>query len=62
MCHAMAEDYLLEQTAPGKTRFTHTIALEPRFIAEVGGPFTHMFFESLLKSSGKALHSYVLQA
>ncbi len=62
MAHAMAENYLLEETAPGKTRFTHIIALDPRFLVEVGGPFTHLFFESQLKGSGKSLQSYVLQA
>jgi uncharacterized protein YndB with AHSA1/START domain len=61
MAHAMAEDYLLEETAPGKTRFTHTMAVDPRFLVEAGGPFAHMYFELMLKSAGKGLQKYVLQ-
>jgi len=60
--HAMAEDYLLEEIAPAKTRFTHTMALEPRFVAELAGPFSKMYLESILKKGGEGLQSYVLQA
>jgi len=61
LAHALAEDYLLEETAPGKTRFTYTVALDPRFLVEAGGPFSHMFFESMFKSACEGLQSYVLQ-
>jgi len=62
MVHALAEDYLLEEIAPGKTRFTYTVAMDPRFLVEVGGPFSHMFFESMFKSACKGLQRYVLEA
>jgi uncharacterized protein YndB with AHSA1/START domain len=61
LAHAMAEDYLLDEIAPGKTRFTHTMALEPRFVVELGGPFSKMYFESMLKKGGEGLQSYVQQ-
>jgi hypothetical protein len=54
LAHAMAEDYLLEEIAPGKTRFTHTMALEPRFVVELGGPFSKMYFESMLEKGARA--------
>jgi len=57
--HALAEDYLLEEVVPGKTRFTYSVALEPRRMVTLGGPLSRMYFESMFKSACKNLQSYV---
>ena len=62
MAHALAEDYLLEECAPGKTRFTYSVALEPRPLVAIGGPISRMYFGSMFKSACKGLQSYVLKA
>jgi hypothetical protein len=62
LAHALAEDYLLEEFAPGKTRFTYSVALEPRPLVAMGGPFSRMYFGSMFKSACKNLQSYVLKA
>jgi hypothetical protein len=62
MAHALAEDYLLEELAPGKTRFTYSVALEPRLLVAMGGPISRMYFGSMFKSACKNLQSYVLKA
>jgi hypothetical protein len=59
LAHALAEDYLLEEVAPGKTRFTYSVALEPRRMVTLGGPLSRMYFESMFKSACKNLQSYV---
>ena len=59
LAHALAEDYLLEQTAPGKTRFTYRVALDPRLPVAAGGPLSHMYFDSMFKSACEHLQSYV---
>jgi hypothetical protein len=62
MAHALAEDYLLEEFTPGKTRFTYSVALEPRLLVAMGGPISRMYFGSMFKSACKNLQSYVLKA
>jgi hypothetical protein len=59
LAHAMAEDYLLEEIAPGKTRFTYRVALEPHLAVALGGPFSRMYFESMFKSACEGLRSHV---
>ena len=61
LAHALAEDYLLEDLAPGKTRFTYSVAMEPRFMVTMGGPISRMYFGSMFKSACKNLKSYVLK-
>ena len=51
LAHALAEDYLLEELAPGKTRFTYSVALEPRLMVAMGGPVSRMYFGSMFKSA-----------
>src|SRR5215471_2158479 len=60
--HALAEDYLLEELAPGKTRFTCSVAIEPRVAFRTGGPIARTLFDSTLKNACKGLQSYVLNA
>ena len=62
LAHAFAEDYLLEELAPGKTRFTYQVAIEPRLPVAMGGPISRMYFGSTFKSACETLPSYVRKA
>jgi len=59
LAHALAEDYLLEPTAPGKTRFTYRVAIEPRLPVAAGGPLSRLYFDSMFKSACEQLQIYV---
>jgi hypothetical protein len=60
--HALAEDYLLEELAPGHTRFTYSVAIEPRLALRMGGPIARKYFDSTFANACKGLQSYVLKA
>jgi hypothetical protein len=62
LAHALAEDYLLEEFAPGETRFTYSVAIEPRLALSMGGPIARMYFGSMFRNACKGLQSYVLKA
>ena len=62
VAHAFAEDYLLEELAPKKTRFTFTVALEPSLAVKLGGPMGRAFFNSTVKGACEGLQSYLLKA
>ena len=61
LAHALAEDYLLEEIAPGKTRFTYSVGLEPRLLVAIGGPISRMYFGSMFKNACESLQGYVLK-
>jgi|SRR5262249_17700462 len=60
--HAFAEDYLLEEVASGETRFTYSVAAEPRLTLRMGGPIAQTYFGSMFKNGCKGLQSYILKA
>jgi hypothetical protein len=60
--HALAEDYLLEEVAPSKTRFTYSMAIEPRLALRMGGPIARTYFGSMVRNACKGLQSYILKA
>jgi len=62
LAHALAEDYLLDEVAAGKTRFTYNVAIEPRLALRLGGPITQTYFGSMFWNGCKGLQSYVLKA
>jgi hypothetical protein len=62
LVHALAEDYLLEELAPGHTRFTYSVAIEPRRALSMAGPIARTRIDSLLRNACKGLQSYVLKA
>jgi carbon monoxide dehydrogenase subunit G len=62
LAHAFAEDYLLEAVAPNKTRFTYSVAIEPRLALSIVGPIAKTYFGSMFRSACKGLQSYVLKA
>lgn len=62
MAHAFAEDYLLEEIAPGRTRFTYKVGIEPRLLVALGGPLARMYFGSMFKSGCANLQRYVRKA
>jgi hypothetical protein len=59
LAHALAEDYLLEDVAPGKTRFTYSVAIEPRLTLSMGGPLARTYFGSMFKDACRGLQAYV---
>ena len=61
LAHALAEDYLLDEVAAGKTRFTYRVAIEPRLALRLGGPITQTYFGSMFRNGCKGLQSYVLK-
>src|SRR5262249_43542464 len=62
LVHALAEDYLLEELTPGKTRFTYTMAIEPRLALRIGGPVARRHFDSMVANACTGLQSYILKA
>jgi uncharacterized protein YndB with AHSA1/START domain len=62
LAHALAEDYLLEEIEPGKTRFTYIVAMEPRLLVRMGGPLSRAYFGSMLRNACKGLQRYVAKA
>ena len=62
LTHALAEDYLLEEVAPSKTRFTYSVAIEPRLALRMGGPIARTYFGSMFRNACEGLQSYVLKA
>jgi hypothetical protein len=62
LVHALAEDYLLQELAPGKTRFTYSVAMEPRAVLRMGGLLARAFFDSTFRNACKGLQSYALNA
>ena len=62
LAHALAEDYLLEETAPGKTRFTYTVAMEPRLLVRMAGPVSRAYFGSMFRNACQGLQRYVTDA
>jgi uncharacterized protein YndB with AHSA1/START domain len=62
LVHALAEDYLLEEHAPGKTRFTYSVAIEPRLALRIGGPVAQRYFNAMFANACTGLQSYVLKA
>jgi len=62
LVHALAEDYLIDELAPGKTWFTYSVAIEPRPSLRMGGPVARKYFGSMFAGGCKGLQSYVLNA
>ena len=59
LAYALAEDYLLEEMAPGKTRVTYRVGIEPRMPVAAGGPVWRVYFDSMFKSACEHLQTYV---
>ena len=62
LAHAFAEDYRLDEVAGGETRFTYSVAIEPRLALSVGGPIARTYFGSMVRNACKGLQDYVLKA
>jgi hypothetical protein len=59
LTHAMAEDYLLEELGTATTRFTYSVAMEPRIAVAMGGPVARAYFGSMFKGACEGLKRYV---
>ena len=62
LVHALAEDYQLEERAPGATRFTYNVAIEPRLALRIGCPIARTRLDSVFKNACKGLQSYIMKA
>jgi hypothetical protein len=62
LAHALAENYLLEEVAPSKTRFTYSVAIEPRLALRMSGAIARTYFGSMFRNACGGLQSYVLKA
>ena len=61
LVHALAEDYLLEEISANRTRFTYTVAMEPRIAVRLGGPLARAYFGSMFRKASAGLARYVVQ-
>lgn len=59
LVHALAEDYLLDEVALNKTRFTYTVAMEPRIAVRLGGSLARAYFDSMFRKASEGLARYV---
>src|SRR5262249_44639882 len=62
LVHALAEDYVLEELAPGRTRFTYSVAIEPRLALSMAGPITRPLIDAVLRKACKGLQGYVVKS
>jgi hypothetical protein len=51
----------LDELAPGKTRFTYSVAIEPRLALSLGGPLARAHLGSMFRNACKGLQDYVLK-
>ena len=51
MFRRLAEDYLVEETSPGSSRFTWTIVLDPNPLARLGKPLNVMIVNGLFNDT-----------
>jgi hypothetical protein len=61
MVRALAEDYLLEPLGTG-SRFTYTVAMEPRLWLRLTGAIGRSVFGSMFRTAAEGLVSYVQSA
>jgi hypothetical protein len=59
LAHSLAEDYLLEELTPMTTRFTYSVALEPRLAVAMAGPVARAYFGSMFRKACEGLARYV---
>ena len=55
----LAEDYLLEEISPGRTRFTYTVAAWPTPGARLVGPLLRWNFGKMFAAAARGLTRYV---
>ena len=55
----LAEDYLLEDLAPGRCRFTYTVAIEPSIVGRLLGPVLRGSLGRQFSAAAHALAEYV---
>src|SRR5690348_8575982 len=59
LCRAGIEDYRLEPTADGRTRFFYGVYLEPTLLVRLAGPLTRANFTSMFRTAAEGLRAYV---
>jgi uncharacterized protein YndB with AHSA1/START domain len=53
--HAFCEDYRLEPTDNGKTRFTYIVAYEPRLLLKLAGPIGRWIMGNMVRNGAHSL-------
>ncbi len=57
--HAFCEDYRLEASGSGTTRFIYTVALEPRFLIRLAGPVGRFILGRMFRNGARSLAIYM---
>jgi len=57
--NAFCEDYRLEDSGSGTTRFIYTVALEPRFLIRVAGPVGRFILGRMFQNGARSLAIYM---
>ena len=58
-CRAGIEDYGLEQSGPGRSRFSYRVSLEPTFVVRLAAPIARAQFEGMFRRAAEGLRTYV---
>lgn len=59
IAHAFCEDYRLKPLGNGKTRFTYTIACEPRWLLKLAGPLGRRMMDTMLRKAAHSLAAFM---
>ena len=57
--HAFCEDYRLEASGEGKTKFTHTVAYEPRLLLKLAGPIGKRHLGNMFRDGARSLATFM---
>lgn len=56
---ALAEDYLLETIAPGRARFTYSVAIDPGLLLRLGGALSRRILDGMFGRATAALPAFI---
>lgn len=59
VAHAFCEDYQLEALDDGRTKFTYTVAYEPRFLIQMAGPIGKRIFGKMFQNGARSLATFM---
>lgn len=59
IARAFCEDYRLEPTGNGKTRFTYIVAIEPGLLLKLAGPIARLVMGNMLRNGAHSLAAYM---
>jgi len=59
IAHAFCEDYRLEASGKGKTKFIHTVAYEPRLLLKMAGPIGKRNLKNMFQNGAQSLATFM---